>query len=138
LSSPPEQLRIKLGRRARIGGQQFIPAKLAMFGLCGVHIGYLVFLNLCLCFLLRQIVNFNNTTNKRASSGHFREMFFFDERREQPAVTKQYANGTGQILPLLQSRKPKKGGSPKKWQNFGKYFRFSSDFRRLKSSLNRL
>jgi hypothetical protein len=54
------------------------------------------------------------------------------------AVTKQYANGTGQILPLLQSRKPKKGGSPKKWQNFGKYFRFSSDFRRLKSSLNRL
>jgi hypothetical protein len=43
LSSPPEQLRIKLGRRARIGGQEFIPAKLAMLGLCGVHIGYLVF-----------------------------------------------------------------------------------------------
>src|SRR5215472_2407229 len=46
LSSPPEQLRIKLGRGARIGGQELIPAKLAMFGLCGVHIGYLIFLSL--------------------------------------------------------------------------------------------
>jgi hypothetical protein len=38
LSSPPEQLRIKFSRLARISGQEFIPAKLAMFGLCGIHI----------------------------------------------------------------------------------------------------
>src|SRR5262249_44358813 len=46
LSSPPEQLCIKLSRRARISGQEFIPAKLAMFGLCGVHIWVLFFLSL--------------------------------------------------------------------------------------------
>jgi hypothetical protein len=43
LSSPPEQLRIKFSRLARISGQEFIPAKLAMFGLCGIHIWVLVF-----------------------------------------------------------------------------------------------
>jgi hypothetical protein len=55
-------------------------------------------------------------------------MFFLMNEGSSLAVTKQYVNGTGQILPLLQSRKPKKGGSPKKRQNFGKCFRSSSDF----------
>jgi hypothetical protein len=51
LSSPPEQLCIKFSRRARISGQEFIPAKLAMFGLCGVHIGYWLSF-LCFRFVL--------------------------------------------------------------------------------------
>jgi hypothetical protein len=37
-------------------------------------------------------------------------MFFLMNEGSSLAVTKQYANGTGQILPLLQSRKPKKKG----------------------------
>jgi hypothetical protein len=37
-------------------------------------------------------------------------MFFLMNEGSSLAVTKQYANGTGQILPLLQSRKPKKRG----------------------------
>src|SRR5262249_13611261 len=59
------------------------PCLVCVGSILGIWFSYL-----CLCFLLRQIVNFNNTTNKRASSGHFREMFFFDERREQPCSDK--------------------------------------------------
>jgi hypothetical protein len=53
LSSPPEQLRIKLGRGARIGGQELIPAKLAMLVCVGSILG-IWFSYLCVRFLLRQ------------------------------------------------------------------------------------
>ena len=54
LSSPPEQLRIKLSRRARVSGQEFIPAKLAVFGLCGVHIWVLLFISAFVLFWERR------------------------------------------------------------------------------------
>jgi hypothetical protein len=57
LSRPPEQLCIKLSRRARVSGQEFIPAKLAMFGLCGVHIWVLVFLSAFVVVVFFQLIH---------------------------------------------------------------------------------